>query len=163
MQNLSCENEFYLHERKNNNNKSKHISIIYKSPSIFAVLKLTKSHEKSTENEQGAIDIPPKIFTLFLVTSFRKGFTKEYAMGNSFGAVKEKSKATHQRNIVFIRESIRSQEDWLFPRVLKPETRNTTYGYGLCFSLTFYLLLGSPGCSSVPGLSRSRLDKISVC
>ena len=138
MQNLSCENEFYLHERKNNNNKSKHISIIYKSPSIFAVLKLTKSHEKSTENEQGAIDIPPKIFTLFLVTSFRKGFTKEYAMGNSFGAVKEKSKATHQRNIVFIRESIRSQEDRLFSACTK--TRNPKHDLWLGFMFLTYIL-----------------------
>lgn len=30
--------------------------------------------------------IPPSIFTLFLVTSFRNGLTKAYAIGNILGA-----------------------------------------------------------------------------
>jgi len=81
-------------------------------------------------------------------------------MGNSFGAVKEKSKESwnYITKKQFIRESIRSQGNWLFPR-------NTTYGF--CFSLTFYLLLAIPGCSGgcsgVPGLSKSGLEKSSVC
>lgn len=32
--------------------------------------------------------IPPSIFTLFLVTSLRNGFTKAYAIGNILGAAR---------------------------------------------------------------------------
>ena len=88
---------------KKQQKKSKHIYIIYKWTSYI------RSGKTDQITNKGATDIPPKIFILFLVTSFRKGFTKEYAMGNSLGAVKKKIKVktknkvgtTSRRNILY--------------------------------------------------------------